>query len=233
MARDDFFRNVRRALVFMAPRVEVDNPYTKPEYVERMLRGTDMWLAQSSVDGFRPEDYSEFSADVRSELERAVKDFLSVAKTVSSREPAKKEQMEAALVPFMQIVRVTQRFILEDWMSAANKLLAEAEQWAHSAEWPTKRYPKEIAEDFIGTYKLDKLVFAAEGSQLALVPVGRFAPGTDGMFDLAVLPSYDSVMVVREKNRWFVHPLANEEGKRKEWLKDVFLDTSIKLARLP
>ena len=55
-----------------------------------------------------------------------------------------------------------------------------------------------MTEDFIGQYKLDRLVYSAEGVQLALISVGRYAPGTEGMFDLAVMPAYDSVMVVRQ-----------------------------------
>jgi hypothetical protein len=233
VARDDFSRNVRRALLFMAPRVETDNPYSKPEYVERSLRGTDIWLAQASVAGFRPEDFTDLPSQERTRLEQAVNDFTNVVSSVPPKAPASKDQVEAALPLFMYIVRVIQGRLLDDWLRASEKLLTEAEEWARSAGWPTKRYPKEIAEDFIGTYRLDRLVFAAEGSQLALVPVGRFAPGTEGMFDLAVLPSYDSVMVVREGDRWFVHSLPGEDTRRKEWGKDVFVETCLKLARLP
>ena len=89
-----------------------------------------------------------------------------------------------------------------------------------------------MTEDFIGTYKQERLVFAAEGAQLALVPVGRFAPGTEGLFDLAVMPAYDSVMVVRQGTRWFIHPLPGDEV-RQDWSKEAFLTTSLRLARLP
>jgi hypothetical protein len=233
MARADFARNVRGALLFMAPRVEVDNPYTKPEYVEKILRGTDIWLAQGSVEGYRPEDFADLPSQERSSLESAVHDFVAVAKTVAPKAAASREQVEAAVPSFLHIVRVIQGLLRNEWLDAAAQLVAEADEWAHAAGWPTKRYPKEIAEDFIGTYKVDKLVFAAEGSQLALVPVGRFAPGTDGMFDLAVLPSYDSSMVVREGDRWFIHPLPNEEAKRRDWQREVFVETCLELARLP
>ena len=232
MARNEFFRDVRRSMSFMAPRVEINNSFTSPDYIEKMLKSNDMWLAQGVVAAFRPEEFSDLIEERRVGLERDVRDFLAVAKAVPSKERAKPEQREAALRPFINIVQVVQMLIREDWMNASVKLLGEAERWAKEAEWPTKRYPKKMAEDFIGTYEQDKLVFAAEGAQLALVPVGRFAPGTDGTFDLAVMPAYDSVTVVRKEDRWFIHPLPGEEG-RQDWSRDSFLNASLELARLP
>jgi hypothetical protein len=49
MARDEFFRDIRRAVSFMAPRVETDSPFLDTNYIERMLRGADLWLSQKVV----------------------------------------------------------------------------------------------------------------------------------------------------------------------------------------
>jgi hypothetical protein len=232
MARDDFFRDVRRGVSFMAPRVEADTPFIDTSYIEKMLKRTDMWLAQSVVAAFRPEDFPDLEEKEREQLTRAVSDFVTVARAVAPHGPATTEQRSAALEPFKFIVQIVQRLLRDDWMAACNKLLGEAQQWAKEAGWPSKRFSKDLTEDFIGTYKQDKLVFSAEGAQLALIPVGRFAPGTDGLFDLAVMPAYDSVMVVRQGNRWFIHPLPGDDG-RQDWSKEAFLTTSLKLARLP
>ncbi len=232
MARDAFFRDIRRAVSFMAPRVEADSPLTDTGYIERMLRGTDMWLAQGVVEAFRPEDFPDLDEGARESLTRAVNEFLTVARAVPSKAPATTQQRDAALRPFIQIVQIVQGLLRDNWIQASTGLLREAEGWAKDADWPCKRYSKSISEDFIGTYKQDRLLFSAEGAQLALVPVGRFAPGTDGVFDLAVMPAYDSVMVVRQGNQWFIHPLPGEEG-RQSWSKEAFFDTSLKLARLP
>jgi len=232
MARDEFFRDIRRAMSFMAPRVEADSPLTDATYIERMLRGTNMWLEQGVVSAFRPEDFPDLDTTTREGLVQAVNEFLAVARTVPPKEPAKQDMRDAATRPFVHIVQIVQRLLRDDWMRASANLLGEAEGWAKEAGWPTVRYPKEVTEDFIGRYQLDKLVFAAEGQQLALVPVGRFAPGADGLFDLAVMPAYDSVMIVRKGDRWFIHPLPGEEGRR-DWSKEAFRDTSLKLARLP
>jgi hypothetical protein len=231
MARDEFFADIRRAVSFMAPRVEAVSPFTDTNYIRRMLRGADLWLSREVVDAFRPDDFADVDRGVRDALIKEVNAFRRVAETVNPKEPTKPEQRDAALRPFTRIVKIVQKMVRDDWMSASAALLAEAEGWAREEGWPTRRFPKDITEDFIGNYRQDTLVYSAEGAQLALVPVGRFAPGTDGVFDLAVMPAYDSVMVVREKGRWFIHPLPGEEG-RQDWSKGAFITESLKLARL-
>ena len=216
----------------MAPRVEADAPFTDIRYIEKMLQGTDTWLAQGVVAAFRPEDFLDLDEKTREALTRAVTEFLAAAHSVPPKQPATKEQRDAGMRPFMQIVQIVQGLLRDDWMRASSGLLGEAEAWAKEAGWPCKRYAKAVTEDFIGNYNQDRLVFSAEGAQLALVPVGRFAPGTDGMFDLAVMPAYDSVMTVRHGNRWFLHRLPGDE-ERQDWSKEAFLNTSLELARLP
>jgi hypothetical protein len=185
MARDQFYQDVRVAVMFMAPRVDADMTFTDAGYIEKKLQGTDIWLARGVVAGFDPDDFSDLDDETQ-----AVNDFSAAADIIASTVPLTIQQRNAALQPFTQIVQIVQGLVLEDWIQAAKKLLDEAEGLAKSIDWPCKRYTKEITEDFIGTYRLDRLVFAVEGVQMALVPVGRFAPGTDGMFELAVLPAY-------------------------------------------
>src|SRR5579871_4308351 len=88
MARDEFFRDIRRAVSFMAPRVEADSPFTDTNYIERMLRGADLWLSQKAVEAFRPEDYADLDESTRQGLVRAVDKFLAVARTVPPNAPA-------------------------------------------------------------------------------------------------------------------------------------------------
>src|SRR5579862_1359818 len=138
MARDAFFRDVRSAVSFMAPRVETDSPFTDGNYIDKMLKGTDMWLAQPVVAAFRPEDFSDLDDRGREELTHAVDEFRTVARSVPAKESAKNGQRDAALQPFKVIVQIVQRLVHADWNLAANKLLAEAEGWAKEADWPCK-----------------------------------------------------------------------------------------------
>ena len=229
MARDEFFADVRRAVQFMAPRVEADIPFKDPSYIERMLRGTDLWLSTRVVAAFDPAD---FEGVVGNALGRAVAEFREVAVAVDPHEPTRQAQRDAALAPFQQIVQIVQNLVFEDWLAASTALIAEAESWAREEGWPTRRFPREVTEDFIGNYELDRLVYSTEGAQLALIPLSRFAPGTDGMFDLAVMPAYDSMMIVRERGQWFIHPLPGQDA-RQDWSKNAFVSKSHDLARMP
>ena len=231
MAKNPFFQNVWTAVKFLAPRVEADNPYTKPEEIERALRGATIWLTPKSVEGFEPEDFEDIPQQERQALATNVKAFREVGETVPANAPATAEQVQEALPRFLKIVVSVQKMMCDEWIEAASTLIDQARSWALTKEWPTKCYAKQISEDFLGTYELTKLVFAAEGSQLVLNPVGRFAPGADGMFDLAVLPDYESVMVVRKEERWQIHPLAKGD-KRRMWSETAFIETAEKLARL-
>ena len=233
MARDEFFADVRRAVQFMAPRVEADSPFTDPEYIRKMLRvgdPLDHWLSSRVVQAFRPEDFVE---DPRgAELADAVTRFRQVAAGVDPTGPVRWDQLDAAIPPFVVIVRTIQDLIREDWLAASNALLDEAEGWAKGQEWPTRRFSRQITEDFVGKYELDRLIYSAEGAQLALIPVGRFVPGTDGMLDLAVMPAYDSMNVIRRKRHWSIEPLPGVKGQE-DWSKTAFIAKSLDLARLP
>ena len=121
-----FFEDVRRAVSFMAPRVEADTPFTDTHYIEKMLQGTDMWLARGVVEAFRPEDFPDVDDRTRAELTRAVSEFVAVARAVPPKEPATSDQRNTALRPFVQIVQVVQKVLRDDWVQASNGLLGEA-----------------------------------------------------------------------------------------------------------
>lgn len=233
MARDEFFADVRRAVQFMAPRVEPDSPFTDPDYIRKMLRMGDpshLWLSSGVVQAYRPEDYADDPREA--ELGAAVAGFREVAAKVDPQGPVRQQQLDDAIPPFVTIVRTVQDLVREDWLLASNALLDEAEGWAKSQDWPTKRYARPITEGFVGRYELDRLIYSTEGAQLALIPVGRFVPGTDGMLDLAVMPAYDSMNVVRRNRQWSIQPLPGEEGQE-DWSRPAFIRKSLDLARLP
>lgn len=231
MAKNDFFQNVRRAVGFVAPRAVADNPYTKPHEIERALRGATIWLTPRSVEGFDPRDFGELSPNDRDNLATSVESFVDIARKVDLKKPATADEVDRALPRFMSIFGVVQKSMRDEWRDAAEQLSDQARIWAEKREWPCKRYPKQISEDLIGAYELTKLVFAVEGSQLVLSPVGRFVPGSEGMFDLAVLPDYETAMVIRHQGKWFVQSFPDKDV-REEWTEAAFIETSLRLARL-
>jgi hypothetical protein len=230
MAKTDFFLSVRTAVAFLTPRVEVDNPYTDVRKMEQALGRAAIWLTPKSVEGFDPHDFADLPEQERQSLVENVQQFMHVAETVPSNQPATPQQIQAALLPFMNIVEAVREMVRREWIEAAGKLVESARGWAQVRQWPTRCFPRQISEDLIGNYQLEKLVFAPDGSQLVLNPEGRFAPGTDGMFDLAVLPVYEAVMVVRQGNRWYIHSLTGKDQPR-EWSETAFVETAEELAR--
>jgi hypothetical protein len=231
MAKDEFFQNVRAAVRFAAPWIGKDNPYTKPGDLQRILRGATIWLTPNAVKGFDHHDFEDLPEHDRESLEENVAAFVKVAEAVPADKPATPEQLKAALPPFMNVFKAVQKLVLEEWKEASNHLVEQAKGWAEAREWPTKSYPKRLSEDLLGTYELKKLVFAAQGTQLVLNPVGRFGPGVDGIVELAVLPDYDSVMIIRRKAKWTIAPLPGD-NRRRRWSEGSFVETVENLVRL-
>ncbi len=114
-------------------------------------------------------------------------------------------------------------------MDAVNRLVGEAEAWSVARAWVTKRDDKEIAEDLLGTYTVPRLLIAKDASRLLLEPVARFVLGGTGLVDFAILPSYDSVLISRDGDRWFVQPTTG--NKRRPWSEAAFDDLANRLSK--
>jgi hypothetical protein len=232
MAKDDFFLSVRTAVGTLLPRVDADHPYIDREELASILRGADLWLSRSAVAGFDPDDFDDPDPKIREDLDRYVAAFLEVASQVNPKGPATRAQVEAALPPFLEIASIVREYTLNDWLRVASGLIDEATAWAEAEGWPTKRYTWTLTERFLGTYELDRLIYGVEGSQMALIPVGRYTMSARGAFDLAVMPAYESVMVRRgPSGKWMIDPLPGE-NKARRWNSSHFVEVSKKLARM-
>jgi hypothetical protein len=232
MAKELFIENVRSAVSSVLPRVDAEHPYTAREELERLLRRDDLWLRKNSVGGFDPGDFIGLEDRERGRLEWSVESFLRAAGEGIPSQPSAPHRTDAALPPFLEIVEIVRKAVLDEWGQAARKLTDQAELWAKEKSWPTDRFAWELTERFLGTYELDQLVFEVEGSQMALVPVGRFLRARGGSFDLAVMPAYESVGVVRGPGgKWLIKPLPGD-NKLTRWGRGAFVEASEKLSRM-
>ncbi len=50
-----------------------------------------------------------------------------------------------------------------------------------------------MKDSVLGQYKAPAMLLQRETVEVILDPVGRFAPGTDGVVDLYLLPAYDDI----------------------------------------
>jgi hypothetical protein len=130
----------------------------------------------------------------------------------------------------MTVVTTVQDILRNEWQEAMERLVRSAEEWSGRQGWDHWRDEKQISEDFLGTYKVPRLLILKGASRLVLEPVARFVPGASGLADLAVLPSYDSVSIKRSNGQWYVHPFG-ESGRRK-WSEEVFTATATELSNL-
>jgi hypothetical protein len=230
VARQDFIQNVRGAVQFVAPRVEADNPYTRPQDLEKKLRHAAVWLTPRSVKGYRPDDFQDLPSDRQAKLRQAVEKFTAVAGEVPHATPATPGQVRAALPHFMAVVTTLQDVLRQEWLGEINQVLHHAEEWCARRRWPSRRDEKQIAEDFLGTYTAPRLLIAKDASRLILEPVARFVAGADGLIELAAWPAYDSARITRTNGVWYVHPVAG--GRRRRWSEEAFVQAAAELESL-
>ena len=99
--------------------------------------------------------------------------------------------------------RVTARY---EWLEKLKKLVATVKGWADELDWATRVVEKKMEDAEIGNYKAPGLLLQQETVRLFLEPVARAAPGTEGVVDLYLMPSYDDIASLYfYNNRWNVH----------------------------
>jgi hypothetical protein len=99
--------------------------------------------------------------------------------------------------------RMKQRFA---WIDRVTELVAAVEQWAGELGWVTKRVEKKLDDARVGTHRIPALLMQADTCRIILEPVGRSAPGTDGVVDLYLMPAYDDIAsIYHYAGRWNLH----------------------------
>lgn len=79
------------------------------------------------------------------------------------------------------------------WLTCLNELITRIKGWAEEFGWRTRLIEKSMRDSVLGPYKAPALLMQRETVEVILDPVGRFAPGTDGVVDLYLLPAYDDI----------------------------------------
>ncbi len=81
----------------------------------------------------------------------------------------------------------------DEWLSRLDQLLTRVKGWAESAGWSTRVIEKSMRDSVLSPYKAPAMLMQRETVKVILDPVGRFAPGTEGVVDLYLLPAYDDI----------------------------------------
>jgi hypothetical protein len=124
-----------------------------------------------------------------------------------------------------KVIQIVREPIKQQWESDLQALVNNAQAWCSRRNWQSKIIPRRMSERMLGEYDAPQLMFSVGPTSFVLNPVSRFAPGTSGLVDLAVLPTYESVLVTKSPNAWYVNQPTEEDGRR-EWSEDAFVSAA-------
>src|SRR6202022_2768927 len=94
------------------------------------------------------------------------------------------------------------------WLGVVSDLVARVEQWGQEFGWATRRIEKRLEDSQIGKHQVPALLMQEGTCRVLLEPVGRSAPGAEGVVDLYLMPAYDDIASLYfYGNRWNLHYL--------------------------
>jgi hypothetical protein len=83
--------------------------------------------------------------------------------------------------------------VRDEWLVRLQKLTSTVKGWAEELDWSTRVISKKMNDARLGNYDAPALMMQKEAIRVLLDPVARFAPGTDGIVDLYLMPGYDDI----------------------------------------
>ena len=81
----------------------------------------------------------------------------------------------------------------DEWLRHLADLVTQVRGWAEGSHWRTRVIEKSMRDSVLGPYKAPAMLMQRDTVEVILDPVGRFAPGTDGVVNLYLLPAYDDI----------------------------------------
>ncbi len=81
----------------------------------------------------------------------------------------------------------------DEWLSRLTDLIETVKNWVEELGWSTRRIEKRMQDREIGSYIAPSLLFQIDTDRVLLEPVGRSAPGAEGVVDLYLMPAYDDI----------------------------------------
>ncbi len=92
------------------------------------------------------------------------------------------------------------------WIDRVTALVHQVERWAREMNWSTRRVEKTLDDAWIGKHQVPALLMQEDTCRVLLEPVGRSAPGAEGVVDLYLMPAYDDIATLYYYgDRWNLH----------------------------
>lgn len=96
--------------------------------------------------------------------------------------------------------------LLHQWLERLSPLIASVKKWAEELGWATRIVAKPLKDAEIGDYKVPALLLQQDMVRVGLDPIGRSAPGAEGVVDLYHLPVYDDIAsFFHYDGNWHLH----------------------------
>lgn len=225
--REKFILDVRRsARTLQKPTVDADSGAVEIDAIQRILHRAALWLTPKVVENYRPDDFTGWPKEEKDRLQLGVEAFLQIAEQVPPDKPATIEQFTEGTHRLRELINVLGRMVLAEWAETIEIVEKQVEKWSAESGWRSRRVDKKLSESLIGDYKAPQLLIYAEPNLYVLDPIARFVPGSQGSFDFAIQPSYDTTSLYRDDSgHWYVHLAFRNgisQGKRVEWSQDTF-----------
>jgi hypothetical protein len=95
------------------------------------------------------------------------------------------------------------------WATRVADLVGQVERWGKELGWATRRIEKKLYDSRFGDHPEPALMLQEDTCRILLEPVGRSAPGVEGVVDLYSMPAYDDVASLYfYEGRWNLHHAA-------------------------
>jgi len=92
------------------------------------------------------------------------------------------------------------------WIERVTSLVSEVEKWARELGWATRRLSKKLDDSWIGDHRVPSLHMQDDLCRVVLEPVGRSAPGAEGVIDLYAIPVGEHMAALYYYDgRWNLH----------------------------
>lgn len=96
--------------------------------------------------------------------------------------------------------------LLHQWLARLSSLLHPVDTWAKELGWATRWINKSMRDSQIGEYQVPALLMQEGADRILVEPIGRSAPGSEGVVDLYLMPAYDDIAsLFYYDQRWNVH----------------------------
>ena len=94
----------------------------------------------------------------------------------------------------------------DEWLRRFFNLTDLVRSWAEELDWSTRQIEKRMKDSRLGAYEALALIMQQGTTRVLLDPVARFAPGSEGVVNLYLMPAYGDIASLFFVNgEWRLH----------------------------